>query len=291
MVLKAVFLVFAFSVFLALHADQAFSQTYTCQQHAICAHPGDMLRYDVKVSDINSSETYAFKDIIGADGIRVIQSQQGSSGTSNTTLVLNMSTGFVHVEGDPSTTRPFLEILPSPIAYDKSDLSITPITTEFNGLVRTALVVFHSTENTTSKIEYDRETGILLEEHSTSIVTIRGNPVLVDFSDKLVSTNMINSDSNSTQGPISIPKWVKSTAKSWSQGDIQDSEFTGAIQYLISKGVMHVPHHASGASSSQSIPTWIKHSTKMWSDGDIEDSEFVQGIQWLISKGIIQVGD
>ncbi|MDE1724886.1 MAG: peptidase, partial [Thaumarchaeota archaeon] len=79
--------------------------------------------------------------------------------------------------------------------------------------------------------------------------------------------------------------------KSWSTGDIQDSEFVGAIQYLISKGVMHVPHGIQGANSSQPIPTWIKHSTGMWSNGQITDNEFVQSIQWLISKGIIQVGN
>jgi hypothetical protein len=253
-----------------------------------------MLGYIINLRDINSSETYNFVDMSDVNNIKIVQNQADSSRTQNTTLSLNLKTGFVHKEQDSSTVRPFLEILSSPIDYNKSDTSITPITIEFNGFKRTALVAFHSSENTTSKIEYDIETGILLEEHSSSIVTIGGNPEIVDFSDKLTSTNMINSDSDSIKtqkSDISIPKWVKNTAKSWSQGDIHDSEFTSAIQYLISNGVMHIPHGISGASSSQSIPTWIKHSTGMWAEGQITDNEFVQSIQWLISKGIIQVGN
>lgn len=290
MVLIRAILVLSFSAVLAmLQAGNAFSQSDTCQPHTVCAHPGDLLKYAVTVRDSNSSENYDFADMSDANNIKVVQSVADAGGVKNATLILNLSTGLVHSEQDLNTTRPFLEILPSPIEYNKSDSSITPITTKFNGFKRTVLEVFHSSENTTSKIEYDVDTGILLEERSTSIVTIRGNPVLVDFSDRLIDTNMINSDSNGTQSQISIPKWVKNTARSWSHGDIQDSEFTGAVQYLISNGVMHVPHGASGASSSQSIPTWIKRSTNMWAEGQITDNEFVQGVQWLISNGIIQV--
>src|SRR6185312_3293849 len=145
--------------------------------------------------------------------------------------------------------------------------------------------------NSTSKIVNDIQTGILLEEHYSSIVTIGGNPVIVDFSDKLSSTNMINSDSDGIKNnDVSIPKWIKTTAKSWSHGELQDSEFTNAIQYLISKGVMHIPHGVPVASPTQKIPTWLKNSTGMWADGQTTDDEFVQSIQWLISKGIVQAG-
>ena len=268
-------------------------QTNACSPHTICAHPGDMLRYNITIRDMNSSQTYNFGAMPDANTINVIQSQEDSNGIQNSTLVLNLKTGFVHSEQDVNAVRPFLEVLASPIDYNQSDTSVTPIVTEFNGFKRTSLVAFHSTENSTSKIVYDIETGILLEEHSTSIISINGNPEVINFADKLSDTNMINSDSGSvnTQSQISIPKWVKNTARSWSQGDIQDSEFTNAIQYLISNGIMHIPHGTSGANSAQSIPAWIKQSTGMWAGGQITDNEFVQGIQWLITKGIIQVGN
>lgn len=291
---RAVFLILTISALgIIISAEQAFSQQGNmCKPHTICANPSDMLKYSITLRDINSSQIYNFGDMIDADNIQILQSQEENNISQNTTLILNLKTGFVHSDQDTSTVRPFLEVLASPVDYNKSDTSITPLVTEFNGFKRTSLVVFHSSENSTSKIVYDIETGILLEEHSSSIITINGNPAVVGFSDKLTSTNMINSDSDAIKtSSISIPKWVKNTAKMWSHGDLQDSEFTNAIQWLISNGVMHIPHGVSGASSTQTIPTWLKHSTGMWAGGQITDDEFVQSIQWLITKGIIQVGN
>src|SRR6185312_15717336 len=290
----SVFLILAISALgIMISEVPAFAQQdNACKPHTICASPGDMLKYSIIARNINSSQTYIFGDMVNASNIKVLQSQADTNKTQNTTLVLNLETGFAHIDQDTSKVRPFLEVLASPVQYNKSDTSITPIVTEFNGFKRTSIVAFYSSENSTSKIVYDIQTGILLEEHSSSIVTISGNPVIVDFSDKLASTNIINSDSDGIKSSdVSIPKWVKTTAKSWSQGDLQDSEFTNAIQYLISKGVMHVPHGESASSSSQTIPTWLKHSTGMWADGQTTDDEFVQSIQWLISKGIVQVGN
>ncbi len=292
---RTIFLVLLVSAFgVATSVEPAFSQqTSTCSPHAICAHPGDMLKYDIAITGTNSSQTYNFGAMPDANSINLVQSEQDNNKIQNATLILNLKTGFVHSAQDVNTVNPFLEVLASPIDYNKSDTSVTPIVTDFNGFKRTCLVAFHSTENSTSKIVYDMETGILLEEHSTSIISINGNPEVISFSDKLSDTNMINSDSNSisTQSSVSIPKWVKNTAGSWSHGDIQDSEFTNAIQYLISNGIMHIPHGTSGASSSQPIPAWIKQSTGMWAGGQITDNEFVQSIQWLITKGIIQIGN
>ncbi len=291
---RTVFLVLLVSAFgVATSTEQAFSQTSACNPHTICAHPGDMLKYDITITGTNSSQTYNFGAMPDANDINLIQSQQDNNKIQNSTLILNLKTGFVHSGQDVNAVRPFLEVLASPIDYNKSDTSVTPIITDFDGFKRTCLVAFHSTENSTSKIVYDIETGILLEEHSTSIISINGNPEVINFSDKLSDTNMINSDSSSisAQSSISIPKWVKNTARSWSQGDIQDSEFTNAIQYLISNGIMHIPHGTSGTSSSQPIPAWIKQSTGMWAGGQITDNEFVQSIQWLITKGIIQIGN
>lgn len=291
-----VFFILAISMLVTIgYTGQAFSQqATTCQPNTICAHSGDILKYNISLRDINSSATYNFGSIVDANNINLIQTQEDKSGTQNTPLVLNIKTGFAHNTQDTSAVRPFLEVLASPINYSKTDTSVTPLVTDFNGFKRTALVAFHSTENSTEKIMYDIETGILLEEHSSSIITINGNPEIVDFSDKLSSTNMINADSSAIKNMksnVSIPKWVKTTAKMWSQGDVQDSEFTNAIQYLISNGMMQIPHDASGTSSSQTIPKWLKHSTSMWADGQTTDNEFVQSIQWLITQGIVQVGN
>ncbi len=292
---RAVFLILAISMFcIILHTGQAFSQqTSTCQPNVICAHPGNMLTYSISLRDVNSSQTYNFGSMVDANNINLVQSQDDKNGVQNTTLILNLKTGFAHGQ-QANTTRPFLEVLASPVAYNKSDTSFIQIVTDFNGFKRTAIDVFRANGDSTSKIVYDLETGILLGEHSESILAINGNPEIVEFSDTLTGTNMINSDSNAIKNlktSVSIPNWVKSTAKMWSQGDMQDSEFASAIQYLISNGIMNIPHGISGNSSSQAIPSWLKHSTGMWASGQITDDEFMQSIQWLITKGIVQVGN
>src|SRR5574337_179150 len=238
-----VFTILAISVLcMTGYAGQAFAQQ-TCQPNTICAHPGDMLRYNISFKDINSSVTYSFGKMVDASNINLVQTQDDPSGAQNTTLILNLKTGYVHSPQDANMVRPFLEVLASPINYSKTDTSVTQLVTDFSGFKRTSLVAFHSSENSTSKIVYDIESGILLEEHSSSIVTINGNPEIVDFSDKISSTNMISADSDAfknMKSNISIPKWVKTTAKMWSQGQITDEEFVQSIQWLITKGIIQV---------------------------------------------------
>jgi hypothetical protein len=292
---RAIFLILIISLsFVLLHTEQAFSQqANTCQSHTTCVHPDDILKYSVTVGDANSTQTYNFVDMIDSSHIRIVeQNQINNNEIQNNTLILNLKTGFTYNEQDINTVKPFLEMLPSPIVYEKSNTSVTPVVTDFNGFKRTALVAFHAGENSTSRMEYDIETGILLDAHSISIVIIGDKPVLVDFSNELTDTNIINSNSIGIEAPknvIIIPSWVKNTSKWWSQDQIQDSEFIKAIQYLISIGVMQVPHGSAGTSSSQQIPTWIKKDAGWWSGGQISDDEFVKGIQWLISNGMIKV--
>lgn len=277
-----------------MQTEQVFAQQASmCQPHTVCVHPGDVLKYSATLGSSSSSETYNFGDMIDSSHIRVIeQNQANSSEIQNYTRILDLKTGFAYSEQDANITSPFLEIISTPMSYNKTDSSITQIVTDFNGFKRTALVAFHSSENSTSKMVFDAETGILLEIKSTSIITIGNTPELVDFTNKLTSTNMINSDSSEIQTlkkTISIPNWVKNNAGWWAKGSMNDSDFVNGIQYLIKQGIMQVPHGASGTNSAQSIPTWVKHNAGWWADGTISDDEFVKGIQWLISSGIIRV--
>lgn len=289
---KATFLIIGLMFFMAFHVEQGFSQSNACQIHTVCVHPGDMLEYSIILNSANNSQTYNFGNTIDSSHIQVIEQNHGENGTiQNNTIILNLKTGFAY-SGQNNAINPFLEILPSPMNYNKSDSSITPIVTEFNGFKRTALVVLDSKENMTSKMEYDMETGILLDAQSTAIITVDNKPELVDFSNKLTKTNIINSSStgiSTLENSILIPNWIKNTSQMWSQGKIHDADFIKALQYLISKGVIQIPHGTSGTNTSQSIPSWIKQSTGLWVAGQISDDEFVKSIQWLIANGIIQV--
>ncbi len=289
------FLVLVISLFFIVNnAEIVFAQkASSCQSFTVCVRPGDILKYSITLNTINSTQIYKFSDMVDSSHIRVIeQNQANKSNLQNTNSTLNIKTGFLQNEKDPTSVKPFFEVLASPVAYNKSDTSITQKVANFNGFKRASLEIFHSSENSTSIMGYDIETGILLYGYSAAIITIGGNPQIVDFSNELTYTNIINSNSTSIQPPknvISIPSWVKSTSKWWSQDQIQDSEFIKAIQYMISNGIMQIPHDSSVIISSQPIPGWIKHEAGWWADGQISDDEFVKGIQWLISNGIIQV--
>lgn len=89
---------------------------------------------------------------------------------------------------------------------------------------------------------------------------------------------------------IVIPKWIRSDAKWWHDGTIDDPTFAQAIQYLIKQGVIQIPSTAQGQSTpGVQIPNWVKSNAGLWADGQIDDQTFVVGIQYLIKIGIISV--
>ena len=276
------------------HANIAFSQTDSCQSNnTICVHSGNFLKYAVSFDRINGSQSFEFGKILDSKHIELVEKYtDGKNKTQNGTFVLNLGTGFIQNTQDNNLQKPFLEILAVPIQYNKTNHSTIQELTNFNGFKRTSLASFESSSNSTSRSEYDVETGILLGEHSIFIATIYGKPELVEFSEILVDTNIINSDSSDLQVSsfnIVIPNWVKNNAKWWSQDQMGDSEFVKAIQYLVTKKIIQVPHGPTAIIPEHQIPHWIKSNAALWSSGKISDKDFVSGIQYLISMGVILV--
>src|SRR5579863_6131255 len=114
-------------VFLSIHSEQAFSQQVnTCQYHTICVHPGDILKYSSTENSVNISETYNFENMTDSSHIRVIQQNQANgSEIKNSTMILDLKTGFAQNEQD-SSTSPFLQVLSIPMKHNKTDNSIIP---------------------------------------------------------------------------------------------------------------------------------------------------------------------
>ncbi len=98
---------------------------------------------------------------------------------------------------------------------------------------------------------------------------------------------MIFNDSYADQ--IQIPLWVKNTAKWWSEGQIDDSDFIKSIQYLIQQQIIQIPKTFPSSNSQNQIPIWIKNNAGWWANGTIGDDDFVKGIQYLIQVNIINV--
>ena len=175
--------------------------------------------------------------------------------------------------------------MPIPLQYNQSDISLSKEFENFNGFNRTALTATQINNGETLVMKYDTETGILLSANS-ELIKQSGEPQTVQYSNDLVETNIINSDSMKT---ISIPAWIKNTASWWSSGEIDDASFVKAIQYLISNNIMQISHGLSGNGSSQEIPAWIKSNAGWWAQEKISDKDFISGIQYLINTGIVKV--
>jgi hypothetical protein len=87
----------------------------------------------------------------------------------------------------------------------------------------------------------------------------------------------------------SIPQWIKSNAKWWSENTINDEDFSSGIEFLIKERIILIPETKSGESTSKEIPSWIKYNAGWWADGLISDEDFVKGIQYLVEQEIIKV--
>jgi hypothetical protein len=87
----------------------------------------------------------------------------------------------------------------------------------------------------------------------------------------------------------SIPGWIKNVGDFWCNGQIDDSEFVSAVQYLINEDVIHVGKRGIGMmSSSQQVPIWIKNNACWWADDKINDVDFISGIEYLVNIGTIR---
>lgn len=86
----------------------------------------------------------------------------------------------------------------------------------------------------------------------------------------------------------SIPAWIKISAKWWSDGEISDSDFVNAIQYLAKEKVLKIQKNVS-VQHEKLVPAWLKQSAGSWASGKATDAEFAKNLQYLSDSGIIQI--
>jgi len=101
-----------------------------------------------------------------------------------------------------------------------------------------------------------------------------------------------------------VPEWIKNTAEWWSQGEVDETTFKNAIQFLIQENIIDVPTEANVSVSKDDqlaqeelqldpepipIPQWIKNTAEWWSQGVITEDDFLQAVEYLIKNGIIQI--
>jgi len=148
--------------------------------------------------------------------------------------------------------------------------------------------------------DYSRNSGLVTFENALKIF-LSANTIIPELQTDDVTTNNDVSngliETQKEESPV-IPAWIKGSAGGWADGQIKDSTFTNAIEYLIQEKIIDVPSlpNVSADPDDQiiedqqlKIPKWIKNSAKWWSEDMISEEEFVNAIKYLIQQGIIVV--
>jgi len=91
-----------------------------------------------------------------------------------------------------------------------------------------------------------------------------------------------------SQMNFTIPNWVKTNAKWWSNSNIDDQTFVKGIEFLVNNQIIKTSS-VSQTTKNAIVPQWIKNNAKWWSDGEITDMEFLKSMEFLIQQGIVKI--
>ncbi|MDH3678235.1 MAG: hypothetical protein OEQ12_08045 [Nitrosopumilus sp.] len=107
----------------------------------------------------------------------------------------------------------------------------------------------------------------------------------IDYSEKHSSDKV----SEASLGEQQLPSWLKSNAKWWASGQLNDNEFASGIKFLIEQDVITITNNESSHTTTSELqtPHWIKNTAGWWADGLVSDTEFVEGLEHLVNNGVI----
>lgn len=107
-----------------------------------------------------------------------------------------------------------------------------------------------------------------------------------------------------TKEKAPVPNWIKSNARWWSEGGIDDKTFTNGISYLISEKIIDVPMKINESKEKDEngkiieteeetnevkVPDWIKTNAQWWADDLLDEETFLAGIEYMVKQEIITV--
>ncbi len=96
-----------------------------------------------------------------------------------------------------------------------------------------------------------------------------------------------------------VPDWIKSNAKWWAEGGIDDKTFTNGIGFLISEKIIDIPVEANVSKDKDEesveeeetvqvrVPQWVKTNAEWWANDQIDEGTFLSGIEYMLKHGII----
>jgi len=88
-----------------------------------------------------------------------------------------------------------------------------------------------------------------------------------------------------------IPAWIKSTASFWVEGDISDSEFITALQFLVKEGILVIPSEQDEKIDvSQLTVQELKEQSVSWNYKDIlRNEEYYKGKIIYVTGSILGI--
>ena len=87
-----------------------------------------------------------------------------------------------------------------------------------------------------------------------------------------------------------IPKWLKTDAKWWAEGEISDSEFVNLIEWSVNTKIIPVQYTPVQITEKQ-VPLSVKNIAYYWSLGKVSDRYFIETIQYLIRTGLVKLDE
>ncbi len=89
---------------------------------------------------------------------------------------------------------------------------------------------------------------------------------------------------------VLIPDWIKFSAASWAEGEIEDEVFVRGIEFMIKEKIISISTTSDEIQNIETtIPKWFRNIALWWSQDNIENTTFAKGLEYLINRGIIQI--
>lgn len=110
------------------------------------------------------------------------------------------------------------------------------------------------------------------------ILGIIGTGIIINTNVSI--TNLVfNTASAQQQSTNSIPNWIKNTAKWWSEGQTNDTDFLSAMQYLIDQNILHASKSSQTANQNNTLSQKMYDLQTRYNTLEIKYNELLKQVQ------------
>ena len=86
-----------------------------------------------------------------------------------------------------------------------------------------------------------------------------------------------------------IPEWIRNNAKSWSESNTDNSDFSEGIAYLVQNKIIDINELPKTDETENKIPQWVKNNVRWLVNDIISEQDFLNGMKYLIENKVIQI--